>query len=176
VGQNDPRIVEIPERGLDGGATGIVIVFAIGLVILAGVLALDACSAMRAEEEMAAGNRAYQEALAYQVRERAEAEADAERAATRQMELAAAHQRALDTLPYLAGVGGLVIIGVLAMILVYDIYGRYRSQSTDPHLLLYIDQIRLELADRDRALWGAMGQLTRRLPAEVDREVVPYRD
>jgi hypothetical protein len=180
VGQNGPKIIELPEkgptRGLDGGAMGFIVMLAVGLLILAGILALDACSAMRAEEELAAGNRAYQEALAYQVREQAEAEADAERAATRQMELAAAHQRAIDTLPYLAAVGGLVIIGVLAMILVHDLWGRYRPQPGDPELLVYLDRLRLEQAERDRALWMALGRLSRHLPDGADQEVVVYRD
>ena len=142
------------------------------ILVLVGCESADNAVARRAEAE-AAARRA--EAEAYQQRQAADTAAAAERSAIRQAERNAAHQRALETLPYLVAIGGGILVLVLTGLVVWDLRSRPPAQP-DPALLFYLDRLRLDGAKRDRELWHALAELSRRgLPSgDNGRGVVIY--
>jgi hypothetical protein len=115
--------------------------------------------------ERARAERVQAEALAYQTRKQADTEAAAERAAIRQVERDAAHQRALETLPYVALVGGGVLVLVLLVLAAWDLRSM-RRQPTDPTVLLMLERLRLE----QQSQWKALAHLER------SGEVVVYQE
>jgi outer membrane murein-binding lipoprotein Lpp len=148
-----------------------------GLAILGLVLA--GCESPAAQRERAQAERIRAEAEAYQVRLQADVDAAAERANVRQMERDAAHQRALETLPYLVAIGGGILVLVLAGLVFWDLRGsgppgRRAVATTDPALLLLLERQRLEQAQ----LWHAIAWLDRRSlsAGEHGREVIVYTD
>ena len=150
-----------------------VLVLVIGMVILSGCASADSEAARRANAEAA---RVRAEAEAYQVRQQADAKAAAERANIRQMERDAAHQRTMETLPFvLAIVGGLVLAG-LAGLMVWDL--RRQATVTDPRLLVLLERLQLDQTERDRRIWQAIAHLNRRTLPDGDStwEVVIYPD
>jgi len=151
-------------------------------VALVGCAAEDKAAAERARAEQAAAQaqagilRA--EAEAYTERQQADSEAAAERSAIRQAERDAAHERTMDNLPYVLAFGGGILILALAMLMFWDFRGQRQQAVVDPGLLFYLDRLRLESAGRDRELWHAIGELSRRELASGNGggEVIIYPD
>lgn len=153
------------------------LIAALVLTLLLGVVTLSSCAA----EDRAAAQRANAEAALeaakgerYARQVQADAAAASERASTRQMERDAAHERALEMLPYVLIVSGMVLIGgVAAWILALRVTGQGSAESQA--LLAYIERLQLAQADRDRELWRAIAEIERRALGPGDREVVVYR-
>lgn len=105
----------VRSNGLSGGGlllvAGLVIVAVVGVALLGGCEGVTLGSQDRQAQRLAA-----QAELA-----RAEAEADSERAAARQMERDAAHQRALDVLPFVIAIGGGVVIVLGLGLVAWDV-------------------------------------------------------
>ena len=143
----------------------------LGLVVLAG------CDSPAAQRERARAERVRAEAIAYQQQVQADTQAAAERANVRQMERDAAHQRALETLPYVVLIGGGVGVALVLVLMFWDLR-RARPAAADPGLLFYLERLHLDQAERDRQLWRAIAHLDRRALAGVDdrREVTVYPD
>ena len=78
-------------------------------------------------------------------------------------------------LPYVLAILGAVLLAGLGAVLFWDLRRQPRP-TTDPALLVYLERLRLEGRERDRELWHALAELTRRsLPASASRgEVVLY--
>jgi hypothetical protein len=130
------------------------------IAILIGVaLGLGAC----AEADHAAAARA--EAEAYKIR--AEAAAYTERVAANQDAADRAHQRALDNLPYIAMIGGGLLLAGFGGFIFWDIrrqMSRADSLREQQMLLMVYDQGR-RLGELERAKWQHIaatqrGQLT----------------
>jgi hypothetical protein len=150
---------------------------AVGSLALAGVVVLAvvaACESPAAQRERAAAERVQAEAIAYQLRQQADTEAAAERATVRQMERDAAHQRALDLLPYVLIIAGGLALAGLGLVLWWDLRSMRPLAPGDRALLLHLQRLELSQAERDRQLWRAIAALDRRtLPAaRSGREVV----
>lgn len=156
------------------GALGLLL-FVVSLVLLAGCAEADRAAADRAHAQAGlevARGQAYAERVA------ADTAAASERAATREAARDASHQRALELLPYVLLIwGGLLLVGFAAFV-VWDLRSlreRQAPAATDPALLLYLDRLRLEQAERDREVWRALGTLARHtLPAGVGTGVTIY--
>jgi len=134
-------------------------------ILALAILAASSCDSPAAQRERARAETVRVEAVAYQMRAEADAKADAERAATRQMERDAAHQRALETLPYLMLICGGVGVGGLVVLAFWDL-----RRVADPRLLFYLDRLQLDQAERDRQLWRAIAALDRRALTGGDNE------
>lgn len=159
------------------------------LVLVGLVLALAGCDSLeaqrlRAQAELAhaqaAEERARGEAEAQRLRAQAEAaaersraraEAEASLAATRQMERDAAHQRALETLPFVLAILG---AGVVLALAVLALVRRPAPPTADPRLLLELERLRLEAGMRERALWHALASVQRQTLPAGGRAVVVY--
>jgi len=146
---------------------------AILVVLGAVVLVASSCESPAAQRERARAESVRAEAAAYQQRVQADAQAAAERAATRQMERDAAHQRSLETLPYLMLICGGVGVGGLALAFLWDLR-RTRPVAAEPGLLLYLERLQLDAAERDRQLWRAIAQLDRKAIGPGREEVTIY--
>ena len=151
----------------------------LGVVSLILILSIGSC----ASEDRAAAQRANAEAAlemargqAYAERTRADAAAQAERASTRQMERDAAHQRALEVLPYvLTVVGLLLVVGLAVWLLAFRVVASSQGETA---LLYHLERLQLAQAEERRQLWRAIAQVSRQSLADVDsgREVVVYRE
>lgn len=141
---------------------GLALVLVLGL----GVVALTGCDSPAAQRERARAERIQAEALAYQRQVQADTQAAAERANVRQMERDAAHQRALETLPYVALIGGGVVLILIVALMFWDL--RRQSGSTNHDLLIYLEQRRIDQVERDRQFWQAIAHLDRRLLARKE--------
>lgn len=153
-------------EGIGGGA----VVFLLGLVLVAalvgGGLVLDNIVIHRTN---AAAERAQAEALAYQVRTQAETQAMSERANVRQMERDAAHQRMIDTLPYMVLALGGAAVALVLVIMAWDLLRHRQPTPTgDPGLVFYLQR-------RDAELWRAIARLERQAPGD-SRDVVIYSE
>jgi hypothetical protein len=141
--------------------------------LLTGVLV--ACESPAAQRELAQAERIRAEAQAYERQRAADAAAYAERAAVRQMERDAAHERTLDTLPFVLAIGGGVL---LALAIVVGGILLWREQSlraaqpqpaptsalaTTPQPAT-LDDLWAYLQQREAALWHALAILARRQP------------
>ena len=156
------------------GALGLLAI-AVSLVLLSGCESADNAAARRANAEASlevARGQAYAERAA------ADAAAASERAATREAARDASHQRALELLPYVLLIGGGLLLVGFAAFVVWDLRSlreRQTAAGSDPALLLYLDRLRIEQAERDREIWRVLGLLARRtLPAGVGTEVTIY--
>lgn len=130
------------DRGMSAGG-GLLL-----LLILVGAVALATVIVTLPGQERAA-------AEAYAVRRAADVQAAESRAAIRQAEREAGHQRSLEVLPYvLAIITGAVLLGGLGAVVVLVLN---RPRQPDPLLLAYLERQRLEQAE----LWRAVAQLDR---------------
>jgi hypothetical protein len=144
----------------------------VGILVLAGCVSADSEAARRANAE-AALVRA--EGQAYAERVRADAAAAAERANVRQMERDASHQRVMEVLPVLVILVGALLLAGLATAMFWDL--RRQTSVSDPRLLVLLERLQLDQAERDRQLLGAIANLDRRtLPAGDDRAVIIYTE
>lgn len=151
-------------------ALGVVLVLALGAV------GLMACGGTRPDPEaqrlQAQAGLELAKARADAERSQAETLAMSERAATRQMERDAAHQRALELLPFVAMILGAVGLAGLGALMFWD--SRRNRAAVDPTLALLLGQM-----TRDQIqLWRAVAHLDRRaaLPAGDDRREVVIID
>jgi hypothetical protein len=146
------------------------------LLALVGFLAwlLIACESPAAQRELAQAERIQAEAQAYERERAADAAAYAERAAVRQMERDAAHERTLETLPFLLAIGGGVLIA-LAIIVGGILIWREQSirRAAPPHpepqaalatvpQPATLDDLLAYLQQREAALWHALAILARK--------------
>ena len=139
-------------------AVGLVLLVAIGLIALGGGLDLGAGQDRQAQRIQARADL-----------ELARAEADAERAETRQAERDAAQARALVWLPYLVAIGGGVLVAALVILVFWDLRAtRAAPPATIPPALLAY------LQDRDQAMWRAIAAEQRRRLPEASGPVVIY--
>ena len=144
----------------------ILLFLAAGALTVFGVVMLSGCENPLAAHELARADRIRAETEAVQVR----AEAAAERAAIREAQRDASHERALEILPYMLLIVGVLVLAGFAAFAVWDL--RRAAMSGMVHL----ERLRLEQAERDRALWLAMSRLDRIVLPEGQRsrEVVVY--
>ncbi len=149
------------------------------LAVLLGLLV--ACESPAAQRETARAERIRAEADAYARKQAADTAAAAERAALRQMERDAAHERTLETLPFVLSIGGGVLVLCLALFVWWDVHSQRQMPATsvEPQLARHewAELIRA-LEDRDRALWHALATLARRQgegqPSEATERRVRY--
>lgn len=148
------------------------------LLALAGLLVglLVACESPAVQRELAQAERIRAEAQAYERQRAADAAAYAERAAVRQMERDAAHERTLETLPFVLAVGGgvlLALVIVVAGILLWreQSIRRAAQPQPEPQMALAttqppttLDDLWAYLQQREAALWHALAVLARRQP------------
>jgi hypothetical protein len=123
-------------------------------------------------------NAAARRASAEAEKIRAESAAEAERAAAREMQRDAAHQRSLETLPYLVLVVGLVGLAGLVGVMVWDGRGRQRD-NTGQAVVAYLAELRAEQSRREAEVWRAIAHLERErraLPERRRGEVVIHPD
>lgn len=147
-----------------------VVVLAVA-ALLTGVLV--ACEGPAAQRELAQAERIRAEAQAHERERAADAAAYAERAAVRQMERDAAHERTLETLPFVLAIGGGVLV---ALAIVVGGILLWREQSLraaqpqpEPQTALAttpqpatLDDLWAYLQQREAALWHALAILARR--------------
>jgi hypothetical protein len=151
-----------------------------GVAVLLAVLValLGACESPAAQRERAAAERIRAEAAAESERIRAQTEAVAERAAIRQAERDAAHQRTLDVLPYVLAIGGGVLLAGAGLLVFWDLRRQAAlvARPGSDVLLLARELQRLELiqARRDRELWRALGRVAARGELPPGGRVVIY--
>lgn len=140
------------ERGLSLDAFFFILAIVLIIAVAAGLPIL------RGDRTDAQAQRTVAQAEAYQVRQAADSAAAAERAAIRQAQRDASHERTIELLPWalLIVVGGLV--AVLLLILFLD---RRRPPSADPTLLAALHQIQLADQRRNLELWTAIAALSR---------------
>ena len=150
------------------------------LLALAGLLAglLVACESPAAQRELAQAERIRAEAQAYERERAADAAAYAERAAVRQMERDAAHERTLETLPFVLSIGGIVLV-TLVIIVAGVLLWREQSLRAAAELRTVqpqpeqtavatapqpatLDDLWAYLQQREAALWRALAVLARR--------------
>ena len=110
---------------------------------------------------------------------RAQVAADSERAATRQMERDAAHQRTIDSLPYVVTIGGGLLLAGFGVWVAWDVRTNRAARPTGAEAAILLELRRLgelqaQQARRERAILRA---LTDR-PALPDGrgEVIIYTD
>lgn len=126
----------------------------------------DAARIKAEGEARAAEERAKAEADAE--RQRARAEAEASLASTRQMERDAAHQRMMETLVALA----LVVLPLSMLAAVAVLLLARQRRAPERALWIYLDQLQLREAARERELWHALATMQRQaLPVRDDRQV-----
>ena len=134
------------------------------LVLALSVFVLVGCESPAAQRELAQAERIRAEAQAYERERAADAAAEANRASVRQMERDAAHQRSLETLPFVVAVGGGVLVLVLAVMGGLFALSRQQQPADNNHLALrgqeWGDLARI-LAERDRQIWHALAELAR---------------
>ena len=166
-----------------------VLALAVLAVGLGGCIGAENAAARRAAEQAAAAaaraDQTRAEAEAYQTRQQADTAAASERAAIRQMERDAAHERALEMLPYVLVLVGGLLLAALGGLLFWDL--RQRAYQPAPHLaelrqlqrqLERLEEYRqLDAEHRNRLVWHVLAQSSRRgeLPAG-DRRVTVYDD
>jgi len=134
------------------------------LVLALSVFVLVGCESPAAQRELAAAERIRAEAQAYERERAADAAAEANRASVRQMERDAAHQRTMETLPFVVAVGGGVLVLVLAVMGGLFALSRQQQPGNSNPLALcgqeWGDLARV-LAERDRQIWHALAELAR---------------
>jgi hypothetical protein len=151
------------------------IVLAAVLAVGLAVMALSACESPTAQREAARAERIRAEGESYERQRAADTAAASERAAVRQMERDAAHQRALEMLPVIVVLVGAVLLAGLAVLVVWD--GRNRSPAADPALWYELRRLEAERAERERLLWHAIAAAHRGKLSGGDRgEVSVYPD
>lgn len=153
---------------MDNGSGAGTILTIIGLIafVVLGALAVNGCNSWAVDLEDAKAQRARAEAEAYQIRTAAN-EARRENG----------HQRALEMLPIILAVTGVVLALGLAGFAFWDIRSQQSTTGADNSALLTIlERWQLEAAERDRALWRAIAELARRKPElpSGSREIVIY--
>ena len=148
------------------------------LLAVAGLLVglLVACESPAAQRELARAERVRAEAQAYERERAADAAAYAGQANVRQMERDAAHERTLETLPFVLAIGGGTL---LALIVVVGAVLLWREQSlraaqprpapqtamaTKPQPAT-LDDLWAYLQQREAALWHALAVLARQQQA-----------
>ena len=148
---------------------------AVGAVVL---LFLPGCESPAAQRKHAEASRLMAAAQSYEIRQQAKTEAAGERAAVRQMERDASHQRALDALPYVLSILGAGVVFTLLVLAFWDLRGLRQAGGGNGAILAYLDRLQLDQAQRDRDLWRAIATMDRRslAPGDKSREVVLYQD
>ena len=124
-----------------------------------------------AQRERVETDRLQAEAEAYQRRTEAATLAEVERAAIRQAERNASHERIIETLPFLVLIVGVVAIGALAVIVVA---GRQRGvPARDPELTWLLQQQAERLAELERATYHQIA-MQQRQQLGVGHQVIVY--
>jgi hypothetical protein len=133
------------------------------VLVTAGLLALAALVAALVSCESADQARARLNDSAANL-ERARADAYAQKLAADTTAADRAHERALETLPFVLAVGGGIVLLVVAGLVFWDL--RQQPRQVDPALLLYLERQRLDQVQ----MWRAIAALERRsLPAGENR-------
>ena len=119
-------------------------------VVFAAVICglfLVACESPAAQREQARAERIQAEAIAYQIRQEADARAASERASIRQMERDAAHQRVVEMMPFVMLISGGIIALIIILLMAWDL--RRIREMANPELLFYERMARLQLSQRE---------------------------
>jgi len=144
------------------------------LLALAGLLAglLVACESPAAQRELAQAERLRAEAQAYERQRAADSAAASERASVRQMERDAAHERTLETLPFVLAIGGGVLIMLVVVVGGILIWREQSLRAAQPRPAPTsalatmqqpsLDEVLAYLQQREAALWHALAVLARR--------------
>lgn len=135
------------------------------LVAGLGLVVLIACESPAAQRELARAERVRAEAQAYERERAADAAAYAERAAVRQMERDAAHERTLETLPFVLAIGGGVVVLCLGLFAWWDLRSQRQALPAPSEQQPEAEDwagLAQALAQRERALWHALATLSRR--------------
>jgi hypothetical protein len=118
-------------------------------------------------------------AEAYQLQVQADVAAAAERSNIRQSERDAAHQRAMEILPYVALIVGALLLAGLGGLIFWDLRRNMAvpvHRTIDPRLLRILEQQQRQLADVERVSWHAIATAQRAMMAPGNRDVIIYRD
>jgi len=164
--------VSAPEIRVGKGGDPVRRLVIVGLVVLA---ALGAAAFLGGCES--ADNAAARRANAEAELVRAQSAADSERAATREAARQAGHERMIETLPFLVViVGGLLLAGMGGLAFC-DLRNQRQAQGgTDAAILLELRRLEIAQAERDRAMWRALAEVSRRRLTDGNGEVIIYPD
>ena len=148
--------------GDNGGAGAALLIVAVLAFVVVGALAINRCGSVvqdaQAQRTQAEADKVRAEAAAYEQRSEANTRAAAERAAIREAARQAGHERALEVLPVVLGILGVILVLAIAFLVTWDL----RSQR-EANIALLTHQMR----HQNLALWSAVAQLERR------KEIVP---
>jgi len=131
----------------------------VGLGVLIG------CESPAAQRELAQAERIRAEAQAYERERAADAAAYADRAAVRQMERDAAHERTLEILPFVLAIGGGVVVLCLGLFAWWDLRSQRQAVPAPPQQQAGGEEwaeLARALEQRERALWHALATMARR--------------
>ena len=164
--------VSTPEARVGKGGDPVRRLVIVGLVALAALGAVAVLAGCESADNAAARRANAQTELV-----RAQAAADSERAANREAARQAGHERMMETLPFLAViVGGLLLAGMGGLAF-WDLRSQRQTQGgTDAAILLELRRLEMAQAERDRAMWRALAQVSRRRLTDGKGEVIIYTD